>query len=225
MRTPRVVGIAMIVAAAAIAIHGTVQAATLSVEVQDFQFSGATINVNAGDTVQWEFVGASEHNVTAVDGAFSSGNRLDGTFDHVFSAAGTFNYYCTLHGDAQGNGMAGSVVVTGAATPTNTAQSSATASRTPTRTPEATGTPPAASATPLSGTTPPAAAPTAEFEADPISAPAAGSPGGGAQAGVAVPNTGSGPDGSSSWRALAAVLAAAGVTSFGAASLIAKRHA
>jgi plastocyanin len=68
--------------------------------------------VRAGDTVQWVWAGASHSSTSGAccsgDGVWDSGVRSSGTFSHTFAAAGTFPYFCTVHGSA----MTGTVIVT-----------------------------------------------------------------------------------------------------------------
>jgi plastocyanin len=91
-------------------------AATVTVHVFNFNFSTnpagqpiveATINV--GDTIHWEF-DAGTHSTTSVTGSlesWDSGILSSGhTFDHTFTAAGTYIYYCKIHGSDNGNGTA-----------------------------------------------------------------------------------------------------------------------
>ncbi len=78
------------------------------------KFTPASITVQPGDTVQWVWA-ASGHSSTSgtpgnPDGLWDSGVQNSGfTFSHTFNSAGTFNYYCTPHG--QCCGMIGSVTV------------------------------------------------------------------------------------------------------------------
>ncbi len=79
-------------------------------------FAPKTLTINAGDTVT--FVnGGGFHDVTASDGSYSSGPPTNDafTFTHKFDTAGTYNYYCTIHGTQNGAGMAGSITVNAAA--------------------------------------------------------------------------------------------------------------
>lgn len=76
----------------------------------DNAFEPASIAVSVGDTVNWTWEGT--HNVVADDGSFTSGEATaDSAFDHTFATAGTFKYYCSIHGSAGGVGMAGTVTV------------------------------------------------------------------------------------------------------------------
>ncbi len=80
--------------------------ATNAVTVSNNKFTPANIQVSPGTTVTWTWSqDAVTHNVTFADGA-SSGDQASGTYSRTFSAAGTFNYQCTIHA-----GMNGSVVV------------------------------------------------------------------------------------------------------------------
>ena len=217
-------GATLLFAAAVVLVTGerAAVAATSNAQVQDFSFSPATINISAGDSVEWTFAGAFDHNVTAVDGSFASATMTSGSFQHTFSQAGTVAYYCTIHGDAQGNGMAGTIVVASAATntPQATDTPAPTNTREPTETAEASAT--AASSTPLPLET-----------AAPGVSPAAGggavitaTPSGLAADIVAAPNAGAGTGSSerSPLQWMAMVLALCGVACAGAAITIARRR-
>ena len=71
-------------------------------------FSPANVNVNVGDTVQWDWAGnmhsttSGSCNATCMpDGNWDSGATLlnsGATFSHTFAQTGTFPYYCRQHG-------------------------------------------------------------------------------------------------------------------------------
>src|SRR5512133_314667 len=117
MRCRRLLPFAFVLALLALPILGSgAIAAPLGKQVQitvaDFNFSPRTVTINAGDTVVWINTGAATHTVTASDGSWDSGNLAPGqSFSHTFSTAGTVAYYCRFHGSADGNGMAGTLVV------------------------------------------------------------------------------------------------------------------
>ena len=112
-----------------------VTTATVGVTVGNNFFSPSTVTVHVGDVVQWTWAsGGISHSTTSgtcssyygctPDGHWDSGlPQSSGMFSHTFTSAGTFPYYCKVHGAS----MTGTVVVT---TPTPTP----TPSRTPTRT-------------------------------------------------------------------------------------------
>lgn len=83
------------------------------VKVQNDVFNPQTKTIAAGETVLWQWDGTTnQHNVTWVDpsGVSNSATQTSGTFTRSFSNAGTFDYFCTVHGTAT-TGMRGSVVV------------------------------------------------------------------------------------------------------------------
>ena len=101
-------------------------AAVVNVHVVDFDFttsatSGVHFNptINLGDTVHWIWDSQFLHSSTSVAGiaeSWNSGDHTGGaTFDHTFTHAGTFWYYCDMHGFDLGNqtagGMSGTVTV------------------------------------------------------------------------------------------------------------------
>lgn len=98
------------------------RAAFREITIADDDFEPPEIIIQRGDTVVWVHRGARPHGVRANDGSFDSspgcsfqnggacmrsGDRYSRTFDQ----AGTFAYYCPVHGSANGVGMAGQVTV------------------------------------------------------------------------------------------------------------------
>jgi plastocyanin len=79
------------------------------VTIDGFAFEPASLTVTAGTTVTWTNRDEEPHTVAASDGSFHSpGMGTGGTFTHTFSAAGTFDYVCSIHPM-----MHGTVVETG----------------------------------------------------------------------------------------------------------------
>ena len=71
---------------------------TCEVEIRDFAFAPATRRVNVGAVVRWVNDDASPHTATANDGEFDSGNMNNGdTFEWTFVAAGEHDYICEYH--------------------------------------------------------------------------------------------------------------------------------
>jgi len=91
-----------------------------------FVFDQATVTIRVGDTVHWTWASAGHsvvsgeviNNTNMPDGKFCSPNNTNcatapaslagATYDHTFTAAGTYPYYCAPHGVI---GMVGTVVV------------------------------------------------------------------------------------------------------------------
>ncbi len=78
----------------------------------DSQSGSSTTTINAGQTVQWTWAGGSHSttsgNCCTASGVWDSGLKSGGTFSYTFMTAGTFPYFCTVHGAM---GMTGTVVV------------------------------------------------------------------------------------------------------------------
>ena len=77
-------------------------------------FSPTTITISQGDSVRWDFAGAT-HNVSFLGTSPDAGDIPDqqpgSSVTRTFAAAGTYDYECTRH-----SGMAGTVVVQSGAT-------------------------------------------------------------------------------------------------------------
>jgi plastocyanin len=82
------------------ASSGPASAASGNVEVlvQNFAFKPQNVTVPVGATVTWKFEDQTQHNVTAGDGSFKSGDLTGGkTFAMTFKKAGKVPYMCTIH--------------------------------------------------------------------------------------------------------------------------------
>lgn len=79
--------------------------ASIAVGNNFFQPSATTVAV--GSTVTWTWAGGVSHNVTFDDGP-ASPTQSSGTYQRMFTAAGTYHYHCTIHGMA----MSGTITVT-----------------------------------------------------------------------------------------------------------------
>jgi plastocyanin len=96
---------------------GTIEAqTTVTIDIADFDFVNPTTGahfdpvINVGDAIHWVWV-TFNHSTTSVVGSaevWDSGvHNPPTTFDHTFTHAGTFSYYCVIHGFDNGNGTAG----------------------------------------------------------------------------------------------------------------------
>lgn len=93
--------ISLFMAVAVGLITGTplpVLAASASVEIGSFYFSPANVSINVNDQVNWTWVGSINHSTTSTGGLWDSGLHNGGySYSHMFTAAGSFPYKCTLH--------------------------------------------------------------------------------------------------------------------------------
>jgi plastocyanin len=95
------------------------QAASVLIEARDNVFAPKSRTVAVGDRITWRNSGAVAHEVTANNGAFSSGNIAPGaSYSWTATGSGTVGYYCRYHGTAT-SGMTGSVTLTTAAAPSS----------------------------------------------------------------------------------------------------------
>jgi plastocyanin len=88
-------------------------AETKTVDISNFAFNPATIEIMVGDTVRWVNNDTAPHTATAGNGGFDSGNLSNGQeYSFTFTEAGSYNYVCRYH-----DVMAATVVVAAAAAP------------------------------------------------------------------------------------------------------------
>jgi len=77
------------------------------IEIKNFHFEPATLEVAAGTTVTWVNHDAEIHAVTSAEGLFASpGIDGDERFSFRFDKPGTYAYRCALHAQ-----MTGTIVV------------------------------------------------------------------------------------------------------------------
>lgn len=91
-----VTGIALMAGAASAAEPA---AATVQVNILGYKFDPPVLTVPVGTTVVWTNQDDVPHTVTSSDKTFKSSGALDkgDTYSYTFTAAGTYNYYCTVH--------------------------------------------------------------------------------------------------------------------------------
>jgi plastocyanin len=89
------------------------QGVQAKITISGTSFSPSTVTVNPGEPVCWTWSQSTQHNVHADDDSFTSGApATNGTFQTVFTTAGSHGFYCQVHGSTTG-GMRGTVVVRG----------------------------------------------------------------------------------------------------------------
>lgn len=77
--------------------------------VGDNYFDNPDVRVRVGKRIRWIREGSGpEHNVVEDHGIFRSGNPRSGAFElSLRVSAGTYPYFCEVHGGPDGQGMAG----------------------------------------------------------------------------------------------------------------------
>ncbi len=98
------VGVAAFAAAAACASGSAAQPAgkllpaILTVHIKDFKFNPTPAKIHVGDRVTFVNDDDEAHTATADDKSFDSeGLDTGGSWQHVFTKPGTYNYFCELH--------------------------------------------------------------------------------------------------------------------------------
>jgi plastocyanin len=75
----------------------------VEIEIEDFAFTPATVEVKVGTTVKWGNKDGVRHTITADDGTWGSGPLNKGDkFSFTFTQAGTYTYHCSPHPSMKG---------------------------------------------------------------------------------------------------------------------------
>jgi hypothetical protein len=83
-----------------------------TVSMQDSCFAGIAHFAPTDNTITVSNDGGLPHTFTAVDGSFDSGTVQPGeTYEFSVSEPGIYEVFCSLHGTASGEGMAGVLIV------------------------------------------------------------------------------------------------------------------
>jgi plastocyanin len=70
----------------------------LTIHIKDFKFNPTPVKIKAGDRVTFVNDDDEAHTATADDKSFDSeGVDGGGTWQHVFTKPGSYNYFCELH--------------------------------------------------------------------------------------------------------------------------------
>jgi len=86
---------------------GEPAASPLEVQVDNFTFGPATLNVPVNSTVTWVNKDDLPHTVASNDGVFKSkALDTDDKYSYTFSKPGTYAYFCSIHPK-----MVGTIVV------------------------------------------------------------------------------------------------------------------
>lgn len=98
----------------------SIEGENVTVKMFDNRFEYTEVKVPVGGTVTFVGAGRSPHNANAADGSwstedvFGSLNQLEGDSAKLtFDEPGEYVFFCTFHGNAQGEGMAGKLIVEG----------------------------------------------------------------------------------------------------------------
>jgi plastocyanin len=97
---------------------GSIEGQDVVVEMYDNRFQYTEIKIPVGGTVNWVGAGRNPHNAVdagdtwSTESAFGSLDQLEGDEAVLtYDTAGTYVFFCTYHGNADGDGMAGTLIV------------------------------------------------------------------------------------------------------------------
>jgi len=86
--------------------HATTPPTSAAVSVEDNHFNPQNSVVQTGGTVTWTWAGANPHTLTFTFGPTplpaNQSAQMSGTASRTITAAGTYNYTCTIHGGMNG---------------------------------------------------------------------------------------------------------------------------
>lgn len=97
---------------------GAIEGEAVVVEMYDNRFQYTEIRIPVGGSVNWVGAGQNPHNAVAANGEWST-ETVFGSLDQyegdeavlTYDEPGEYVFYCTYHGNAEGDGMAGTLIV------------------------------------------------------------------------------------------------------------------
>ena len=82
----------------AAATAATTSPAATTIHIKDFAYRPTPVTIHVGDRVTFVNDDDEAHTVTAADKSYDSGGLDTGNrWEHVFTKAGTYSYFCALH--------------------------------------------------------------------------------------------------------------------------------
>jgi plastocyanin len=119
----RLLGLVALIAIVAVACGGEDEVSVLegpdvTLQMFDNRFEYTEVRIPVGGSVDFVNAGRNPHNAVDADGAwstedvFGSLEQLEGDSAVLtYDDPGTYVFFCTFHGNAQGAGMAGTLIV------------------------------------------------------------------------------------------------------------------
>lgn len=96
----------------------SVEGQEVVVEMYDNRFQYTEIRIPVGGTVTWVGAGANPHNAVEANGLWSTESAFgsldqfeDDEAELTYDSAGEYVFFCTYHGNSDGDGMAGTLIV------------------------------------------------------------------------------------------------------------------
>lgn len=96
----------------------SIEGQDVTVRLFDNRYEYTEIRIPVGGTVNWLGAGRNAHNAVAADGSWSTEDVFGSLEQHegdsallTYDEPGEYVFFCTFHGNAQGDGMAGTLIV------------------------------------------------------------------------------------------------------------------
>jgi plastocyanin len=90
-------GVRIAIAAALSLYLGGARAEEIKITIDNFTFTPAQLKLKVGDTVTWTNHDDIPHTVVSAGKFRSKAMDTDGSFSFTFTAAGDYQYFCSLH--------------------------------------------------------------------------------------------------------------------------------
>jgi plastocyanin len=90
-------GVRIAIAAALSLYLGDARAEETKITIDNFTFTPAQLKLKVGDTVTWTNHDDIPHTVVSAGKFRSKAMDTDGSFSFTFTAAGDYQYFCSLH--------------------------------------------------------------------------------------------------------------------------------
>ncbi len=97
---------------------GVLEGSDVSVNMFDDRFEYTEIHIPAGGSVNWVGAGRNAHNSVDGDGSWSTEDVFGSLEQHdgdeaviIYTEPGEYVFFCTFHGNSEGAGMAGTLIV------------------------------------------------------------------------------------------------------------------
>jgi plastocyanin len=76
----------------------------VTVDIKDFAFHPATVEIPVGGTITWTNSDAVEHTATGLERSVLQSGTIEpgASFSQTFNQAGTYNYFCEFHANMKG---------------------------------------------------------------------------------------------------------------------------
>lgn len=116
--TIALVGVVLIASCGGDGGDASIEGDDVVVDMFDNRFEYTEITIPAGGSVTFVGAGRNPHNAVAADGSWST-ESVFGSLEQfegdearlTFDSEGTYVFYCTFHGNADGAGMSGTLTV------------------------------------------------------------------------------------------------------------------